>query len=208
MLNHYKQRKQWAEGKANALSPTGCETCGRWGDKPEMAHASEANMAYPEREPFVVTDDNDVPLSCELITSEAIQQYEFWTNMPDYAVWNHELHLGFGVADCNTGCEKTGEKPKSIGLAAAIKAKLKIEDVAERLTNLRGMGNRLKGKCPLHGEETGEAFSIWTDTQTWRCFGACATGGDVIDFIKECSERGIAWRNDDRPSKTTAPRPK
>lgn len=193
-LNHFKQRKQWDEGKSNALGLTGCDVCGRWGDSPEKAHASEANMTSPEREPFVVTDNDGNPLSCTLVTGLQVQQYEFWSTMPDYAVWNHELHLGFGVAECNAGCEKQGEKPKSAGLAAAIKASLKIEDVAERLTSLRGMGNRLKGKCPLHGEEKGEALSIWTDSQTWRCFGACATGGDVIDFIQECSEKGLAWR--------------
>jgi len=170
-LNHYKQRKQWDEGKKRALGLTGCASCGRWGD--------------------TVSEDG---LACRLVTSGEVQQFEFWSNMPDYAVWNHELHLGFGVAECNTGCDKQGEKPKSVGLAAAIKASLKIEDIAERLTDLRGMGNRLKGKCPLHGEEKGEAFSIWTDTQTWRCFGACATGGDVIDFIKLASEKGLAWR--------------
>ena len=81
MVNHYKQRKQWGEGKANALAHTGCESCGRWGDKPDMAHASEANMSHPEREPFVVTDDDGTPLSCRLITSEEIQQYEFWSTM-------------------------------------------------------------------------------------------------------------------------------
>lgn len=180
MVNHYKQRKQWAESKKHALSLTGCAQCGRWGDK--------------------VSEDG---LACRLVTSEEVHKYETWVDMPDYAVWNHELHLGFGVAECNPGCEKENEKPKSIGLAAAIKAALKVEDIASRLTELHGYGNRLKGKCPLHGEVNGQAFSIWLDTGTWRCFGACATGGDVIDFVRECHERGIKWRAKDLTPEAT-----
>ena len=98
------------------------------------------------------------------------------------------------MKDCNAGCEIPGEKSKSVGLIDKLKSKLRIEDVAGRLTRLHGAGTRLKGKCPLHREVNREAFAVWMDSQTWRCFGQCVAGGDVLDFIKECKDRGIEWR--------------
>lgn len=35
--------------------------------------------------------------------------------------------------------------------------------------------------CPFHDENT-PSFSYNTSTGRWRCFGACKTGGDVIDM--------------------------
>jgi DNA primase len=37
--------------------------------------------------------------------------------------------------------------------------------------------------CPFHKEDT-PSFSFNTSTGRWRCFGACKTGGDVIDLHK------------------------
>ena len=72
---------------------------------------------------------------------------------------------------------------------ARIKAENRVEDVAERLTNLRKAGPGLKGLCPFHKERT-PSFVVWPDSQRWRCFGACADGGDVVDLIRKQSERG------------------
>lgn len=86
------------------------------------------------------------------------------------------------------------EKPKatsSHGAIAALKA-LDIASVAQRFTDLKPAGhNRLKGICPMHDEKTA-SFFIYGDAQKWRCYGACATGGDVIDLLARLSERGPA----------------
>ena len=60
---------------------------------------------------------------------------------------------------------------------------LKIEDVAGKVTELTGSGTQLKGLCPLHQKRT-PSFYVYTDTQRWRCYGACAEGGDVVDLIQ------------------------
>ena len=121
--------------------------------------------------------------------------------MIPFFVWNHRLHLLIAeecnlpdMLECDSGCQPPSDTPKSKGLIAKLKSRLQIEEVAGRLTNLHGSGTKLKGKCPLHNERNGEAFAVWVETQTWRCFGQCVTGGDVLDFIKECKDRKIEWR--------------
>lgn len=64
---------------------------------------------------------------------------------------------------------------------AAAKAK-SIEDFYP--LPLRGHGSRLMGRCPFHEEQTA-SFVIYTDQNTYHCFGACNSGGDVIDYIKK-----------------------
>lgn len=36
--------------------------------------------------------------------------------------------------------------------------------------------------CPFHKEVHGKSFSYKADLGIWRCFGACHTGGDVIEL--------------------------
>lgn len=47
--------------------------------------------------------------------------------------------------------------------------------------NLRATGPRLYGLCPFH-EEKRASFFIFTNNNTYHCFG-CAASGDVIDFV-------------------------
>ncbi len=75
-----------------------------------------------------------------------------------------------------------------------LKAAYRVEDVASRHTDLHGT-NVLKGKCPIHGEQRGEAFVVWVGEQKWKCFGACQSGGDVIDLIRALHERKLNWTN-------------
>ncbi len=79
------------------------------------------------------------------------------------------------------------------GTVARLKAALRVEDIAGRLTTLRG-NSVLSGKCPLHGERNGQSFVVWIDSQSWRCFGRCGVGGDVLNLIAECMDRDIEWR--------------
>lgn len=37
--------------------------------------------------------------------------------------------------------------------------------------------------CPFHKEKT-PSFSYIPSTGTWRCYGACKTGGDIVDLHK------------------------
>ncbi len=80
----------------------------------------------------------------------------------------------------------------TLGTISRIKEAYRVEDIAGKHTTLRG-NSVLKGKCFLHGETHGEAFTIWVDEQKFRCFGACNTGGDVIDLVRAMKDRGIEW---------------
>ena len=46
----------------------------------------------------------------------------------------------------------------------------------------RRTGRNIVGKCPFHEEKTG-SFTIYTDSNRWRCFG-CNTFGDAVDFVQ------------------------
>lgn len=75
-------------------------------------------------------------------------------------------------------------------LFAEVKRAVSIEDVAERLTDLRYSGRTGKGLCPFHDDRQ-PSFVVWPETGTWRCFGACATGGDVIDLVRHALDVGL-----------------
>jgi hypothetical protein len=76
------------------------------------------------------------------------------------------------------------------GFFGAVKAAVPVEELAGRFTNLRRSGpNTLKGRCPLHEERT-PSFVIYQDKGYWRCFGACARGGDVINLAQALMDKG------------------
>ena len=63
-----------------------------------------------------------------------------------------------------------------------IKARLDILEVVGQRVPLQRSGRSYKGNCPFHQERT-PSFHVFPDGQSWRCFGACATGGDAISFV-------------------------
>ncbi len=63
-----------------------------------------------------------------------------------------------------------------------IKARLDILEVVGQRVALQRSGRSYKGNCPFHQERT-PSFHVFPDRQSWRCFGACATGGDAISFV-------------------------
>ena len=63
-----------------------------------------------------------------------------------------------------------------------IKARLDILEVVGQRVPLQRSGRSYKGNCPFHQERT-PSFNVFPERQSWRCFGACATGGDVISFV-------------------------
>lgn len=69
------------------------------------------------------------------------------------------------------------------GTFAKAKASADLLEYVQKYTGQKGRGNRTVAFiCPKHNERTG-SLMVNTETQTWRCFGACGCGGDVIDFV-------------------------
>jgi DNA primase len=65
--------------------------------------------------------------------------------------------------------------------ADEIKARLDIVNYIQQYVPLRKAGRTYKAPCPFHSEKT-PSFVVDPTRQSWRCYGACATGGDVINF--------------------------
>lgn len=65
-----------------------------------------------------------------------------------------------------------------------IKNRLDLVDVVQDYgVQLRKSGRNYAGFCPFHANTRTPAFYVFPESQTWRCFGACAEGGDVFSFV-------------------------
>lgn len=67
------------------------------------------------------------------------------------------------------------------GFIQELKMRNDITDVISSYVNLKKRGRNMVGLCPFHGEKT-PSFNIYTETDSFYCFG-CGASGDVISFI-------------------------
>ena len=63
-----------------------------------------------------------------------------------------------------------------------VKSRVDIAELVGGYVQLQRSGSSFKANCPFHQERT-PSFYVFPDRQSWRCFGACAEGGDALSFV-------------------------
>ncbi|TFH37665.1 MAG: DNA primase [Anaerolineales bacterium] len=64
-----------------------------------------------------------------------------------------------------------------------IKDRLDVVEIISESVKLRKAGKSYSGFCPFHSNTRTPAFAVFPDSGTWRCFGACNEGGDILSFV-------------------------
>jgi DNA primase len=71
-----------------------------------------------------------------------------------------------------------------MGVVDEVKERIDVVEFISSYVPLKKAGRTYKGLCPFHAEKT-PSFVVFPHTQTWHCFGACGTGGDVFSFLMQ-----------------------
>ena len=141
-------------------------------------------LAVTGRDRVIDAQTTDHPYSDFIATEE---EARLW-----WAVYHlvKPQHQGTAVRPL-PGTRRT--RPAAAGsrnLFQAVKEAVSVEQLAERFTELVPAGpGKLKGRCPLHEERT-PSFYVYQDSQRWQCFGACASGGDVVELARRLMDLG------------------
>jgi len=72
-----------------------------------------------------------------------------------------------------------------------VKSRLDIVEIISSYVTLDRTGQRYKAPCPFHQEKT-PSFMVYPDRQSWHCYGACASGGDVFSFVMRAEKLDFA----------------
>lgn len=67
--------------------------------------------------------------------------------------------------------------------AEGIRKRVRLDEVVSLFINLQASGGRLVGHCPFHSDSA-RAFSVYPETNTYRCSG-CGAEGEVVQFLMD-----------------------